>query len=171
MEKKCKPVRLFPLVKSCLNEKDIQSLLTFNAGYLNRRTKFDRRLTQTLIMTFEFSGIWRQEAMDLRLSDVNLADRVLIVRLGKGNKRRLVGINQALAAQLKIWLKNHPKAKSDRFFVQANGLPLTPSVVTGRFQKLSKPSGFSFSAHNFRIFFITNNLTSDLDALEAIRGS
>lgn len=64
---------------------------------------------QTMIMLFYGTGIRRAELLSIKLSDID-SSRMVIKILGKGNKERIVPINEILLNQLRAyWKKYQPK--------------------------------------------------------------
>jgi site-specific recombinase XerD len=59
---------------------------------------------RTVISVFIFTAIRRQELLDLQEGDVDLNQRVLLVRHGKGNKSRQVPLCDEVYADLEAWL-------------------------------------------------------------------
>ncbi|WP_337868868.1 tyrosine-type recombinase/integrase [Meiothermus sp.] len=51
------------------------------------------------------AGLRISEAIHLRVEDLSLAERLLVVRAGKGGKQRSVPLSKALAQELEGWLK------------------------------------------------------------------
>lgn len=65
----------------------------------------------TMISLFLFTGIRRGELVDIRLTDVNMDNREILIH-GKGNKERKVFISNELYPTLKIYLEEY----RDTFF-------------------------------------------------------
>jgi site-specific recombinase XerD len=57
-----------------------------------------------LLGVLVYCALRRQEVLDLKVSDVNVADKSLIVQQGKGRKQRLVSLCPEVLAALREWL-------------------------------------------------------------------
>lgn len=71
------------------------------------------------------SGLRRSEALRMRLADLDLAERTLFVREGKGRKDRVVPITEAAAWAVTAYLKRRPPAPHPALFLGVNsGRPI-----------------------------------------------
>lgn len=74
------------------------------------------------------SGLRRNEALRMRLRDLDLAGRVLFIRQGKGKKDRAVPITEAAARAVAAYLRLRPPSRHPEIFLgvsSAHG-PLNP---------------------------------------------
>jgi site-specific recombinase XerD len=78
------------------------------------------------------AGLRAQEAVDLRLSDVDFEQEAVLVR-GKGNKERVVPLGEEAALRLRRYLEDaRPKlarGAEDTLFLSARGRPLDTSTL------------------------------------------
>jgi site-specific recombinase XerD len=78
------------------------------------------------------AGLRAQEAVDLRLADVDFEQELVLVR-GKGGKERAVPLGEEAAYQLRRYLEDgRPKlarGAADRLFLSARGRPLETSTL------------------------------------------
>ena len=76
------------------------------------------------------AGLRRAELINLRLQDVHLDRRELLVR-GKGNKERIVPFGPGLAELLErsIFLRSGAESDCQRLFITEKGKPLYPKYV------------------------------------------
>lgn len=81
--------------------------------------RYDSKLFyQTLIRLLYCTGLRLGEALELRVSDIDFTDNIIIVNSGKGNVSRLVPFR----ASLSKWLINYNREKSrpdDKYFFES----------------------------------------------------
>jgi site-specific recombinase XerD len=78
-----------------------------------------RQRDGSLVLFLLHTGLRLQEALDLRLSDVQMTDRkgLVLVRQGKGGKQRSVPLNVEARKALQDWLKVRPENANDFIWV------------------------------------------------------
>ena len=81
-----------------------------------RNSKRDRAIFEVLLS----SGIRREELSNLQIEDVDLKNRNLLVRCGKGGKGRICFISEIAAEYVSIYLKNR-KDDNPYLFVTETG--------------------------------------------------
>lgn len=72
----------------------------------------DRRkaaLCRAIVSVLVFAGLRRSECLDLRVSDINLAEKSILVQQGKGMKSRVVYPHSECLAALRDWLALRPR--------------------------------------------------------------
>lgn len=103
------------------------------------------------------SGLRISELCDLSINDVELSDRKgkLIVRQGKGSKKREVPLNALAREALKDWMK--VCVKSDALFTGKRGDRLSPSGAYRRLTVLARRANIKdLSPHTLRHSFGKN---------------
>jgi integrase len=92
------------------------------------------------------TGLRLSEALNLRCSDVNLADAVLTVRRAKHGKTRLVPVHssttQALRSYASFRERKIPTPANDFFFLSAGGAVLDTRTVEHTFGRLRRKLGW-----------------------------
>lgn len=104
-----------------LTEDECRRLL--DAAYQSNYTMLgfrDRAVSAVLIYT----GIQRQEVLDLELGDVDAGEGRLRVCQGKGNKMRMVPLVGETISAIDDWLEFRPECETTRLFVTLNRRPL-----------------------------------------------
>lgn len=128
---------------------------------------FDELSRKTAIQLLLDTGIRVGELTNIRLDDVSLADRCLTIH-GKGNRQRLVYLlSPSLFSALKRYLsrKRTVKTSSDRLFVTAHGLDLTPQRVRASLHGIATSAGINrrITPHMLRHTCATRWLEAGLD--------
>ena len=123
-------------------------------------------------------GLRVSELVNMKLSDLYLEDRVLLVR-GKGNKERLVSVSSKAIADLKRWFfdRNLMKIKpgeDDYVFLNRRGAHLTRTMILIMVKRQAEEAGIkkTISPHTFRHSFATALLQggADLRSIQAMLG-
>ena len=123
-------------------------------------------------------GLRVSELVNMKLSDLYLEDRVLLVR-GKGNKERLVPVSNKAIADLKRWFfdRNLMKIKpgeDDYVFLNRRGAHLTRTMILIMVKRKAEEAGIkkTISPHTFRHSFATALLQggADLRSIQAMLG-
>lgn len=123
-------------------------------------------------------GLRVSELVNMKLSDLYLEDRVLLVR-GKGNKERLVPVSNKAIDDLKRWFfdRNLMKIKpgeDDYVFLNRRGAHLTRTMILIMVKLQAEEAGIkkTISPHTFRHSFATALLQggADLRSIQAMLG-
>ena len=123
-------------------------------------------------------GLRVSELVNMKLSDLYLEDRVLLVR-GKGNKERLVPVSNKAIADRKRWFfdRNLMKIKpgeDDYVFLNRRGAHLTRTMILIMVKRQAEEAGIkkTISPHTFRHSFATALLQggADLRSIQAMLG-
>jgi integrase/recombinase XerC len=109
-----------------------------------------------ILQVFLQTGVRVSELCDLRLRDVDLANRVLTVR-GKGRVERVIELERRGVQAIRSWLAIRPHAVDDRLFLNYRGEPLGERGVRKLVVKYRRAAGIARHAtpHSFRHTFGT----------------
>jgi len=113
---------------------------------------------RTILLLLLNSGLRISELCALRLSDVELTERKgkVIVRAGKGAKRREIPLNQPARQALRVWLEVRPET-GEALFLGKRGEALTPAGIHRRLADLARRAGVEgLSPHTLRHTFAKN---------------
>lgn len=122
-----------------------------------------------LIAILRGGGVRREEAVNLDLKDLNIADGALKIRLGKGGKDRTVYIPAGLLSLVEDWLRIRGPSKGALLcHIRKGGAvvvrQLTPQSVWYVLEKRAEEAGVAdFSPHDFRRTFISELLDAGVD--------
>jgi len=96
------------------------------------------------------SGLRIGEALALRPKDLDLAAGTLVVQHGKGDKRRVVGIDAGTSALVQRWLDVRRKRAINAraaVFCTLNGDPIEASYVRHLLPRLARKAGIDKRVH------------------------
>lgn len=120
------------------------------------RTPFTRRQAlrdQAMVALMAYAGLREAEVVGLRVMDVVLSERKgsVLVRLGKGEKRRAIPLGKEARRALEMWLRELGSENPDaRLFVGKGGVPLTVRGVQKVVAQLGAASGVEVTPHQLR---------------------
>jgi integrase/recombinase XerD len=109
-------------------------------------------------MLLSHTGLRATETCALKWEDINFEKGVLLVALGKGGKRRAIGIGAALQESFNLYLEAIPKPRKDDFiFVNRLGGQMNRSGLYQRLERLGLKANVKVSPHALRRAFVTIN--------------
>ncbi len=111
------------------------------------------------------SGLRIGEALKLKVSDVDVENRMVLIRRGKGGKDRVEPVSETAMSFLKLHLENSGNGKEDLVFKGVKGR-LTSSTVNDRFKKMAVKAGVEkkhLSVHSIRHSVATHLLEHGAD--------
>ena len=110
-----------------------------------------------ILQVFLQTGIWVSELCSLTLSDVDLADRTLTIRQGKGMADRSIELEKKGYQAIKNYLRSRPQSLSDALFLNYQAEPLSERGVQKLLAKYVKLAGITkrISPHSLRHTFAT----------------
>ena len=112
-------------------------------------------------------GLRVDEAVHLKVSDVDLIRRGIHVHLGKGGKGRMVYISKDACQALKSYLEIRPSGASKRLFLVEKGAyknkPISVRGVQKRMEYYSHAARVRASCHHLRHTMATQLLNADAD--------
>ncbi|MCP3890417.1 MAG: tyrosine-type recombinase/integrase [Desulfobulbaceae bacterium] len=126
---------------------------------------------KAIMETLYSSGIRLNELVQLTIHDVDLGDKVLFIRKGKGNRQRVVPIGRNAIKYLKEYLTNirprYAKKKKEerKLFLTNEGKPLTGNTIRTALFYYKKSAGITKNAspHSFRRSCATHLLQQGAD--------
>ncbi len=126
---------------------------------------------------FYSSGLRLSELAALNLTDVDLPDNSLIVRMGKGGKSRILPIGNKAVTAINNWLQQRLKtvaASESALFVSTRGTRLGQRSIELRLEQWCKKKGIAehIHPHMLRHSFASHLLESsqDLRAVQELLG-
>ena len=113
-----------------------------------------------LISLLEYTGLRISEALNLRINQLDLKNKELLV-VGKGSKQRIVYLNDKVVATLKEYLEN-TAVESDFMFASSKGERINRSTINKKFNKYGK----GITPHQIRHVFCSNMLNNGFSVSE-----
>lgn len=110
-----------------------------------------------IVTLLAYSGLRISEALKLKLNDINLIAKEIVVRYGKGAKQRIVYINDKIVNAIKSYLKergNYSHKDSEYLFISRESGKVDKSVINRVFKRHSD----KITPHTLRHFFCSHAL-------------
>ena len=114
-----------------------------------------------IITIMAYSGLRISEVIELKLDDINLQAKEILIRDGKGNKQRLVYINDKIIDSIKEYLKERDSL-SKHLFVSRQSDKLNRTRINQIFNKHSD----TITPHSLRHFYCSNALEAGYSVAE-----
>lgn len=156
---KVKAVKKAELAPQWLDKNQVNALVR-KAEELTQNAKTPPAIRQAvrdeaIIKILLNTGLRVSELCALRLSDVDMKTNkgVLVVRQGKGAKRRVVPMNKETVRAIQAWLKVRPSGFDDLLFYGSRGHALTASGIQRRLAIIGKQANIEVHPHTLRHTF------------------
>jgi len=124
----------------------------FEQRLVHARHPYQRRDALLDLATFYLlwqGGLRRGEVEELRLEDLNLGQRRISVRNGKGMKDRTVFLTDTAVQALQAYLPFRGQGPTDHVFLYRNQ-PLSKDLIHGRLKAAGQRAGVAVHAHRLR---------------------
>lgn len=148
-----------------LTREKAESLLEWTRNYPYSYV-FERSRASAIIAIFIFTGVRLSELMNLKMIDVDIENKVLFVRQGKGQKDRMIPIPNKLISILKAYLKDRKRLKKTcpYFFTSMReDIQIQYINIRRLVEKLRKSSKIPFHPHMLRHTFAVLMLEGGCD--------
>ena len=153
--------RLLPKV---LNRSDVQQLLSYAHSQSDGSKDWKAYRNTAILELFYATGMRLVELTGLNLSDLNFDDYSIRVT-GKGNKQRIVFMNQVSVDALHSYLHVRPATRDSAVFLNRFYNRLSRRAIEIIFEKLKEEAGVfkDASPHTMRHSFATHMLEGGAD--------
>ena len=128
--------------------------------------QFNRIRARAVIGMFLYTGIRKTELRHLQLRDINLQDKHVLIRSGKGDKDRMIPINDRLIE----WLHDYERERQRLgrkcpyyFTVLREDKQISETTIKRLVETLREASGIHFYPHMLRHTFATLMLEGGCD--------
>lgn len=157
-----------------LTKQDAERILEIIKNY-PYQNKFLRLRNYAIFATLVYTGIRKQELLNLKYTDVDIENLSVFIRQGKGSKDRIIPMNYLLAEALRqyVEVRNKEYKTCPEFFASYTyNIGFTDSGFKRLINKISACSGIKFTAHKLRHTFATLMLEGgcDLFSLSKVLG-
>ena len=151
-------------IKKKLTQQQVYTLLeyVYNYPYIHSFLKYRNH---AIFSMFVFTGLRRNELLKLPFAHVDIQNKTLFVR-GKGEKERLIPLNDTLVKSLERYIKERRKLgrTCPEFFVSANrNMGYTQSGLRRLVALMKTATGIEFTIHKLRHTFATMMLEGGCD--------
>lgn len=141
-----------------LNEEEAHDLIESAKGNLR---------DYAILRTLAYTGLRVGELCNLEIEDIDFSEGVIHVRSGKGDKDRIVVLEEGTATALKNYLALRYKmgVKTQKVFISRKNLPISPLSVERIVKKYSKQAGIlkKVTPHTLRHTLATTLLNHGAD--------
>lgn len=144
-----------------LSDDEVERLLF----YVENRNKVSQR-NKLIVYLLLYTGVRVSELISIKMEDIDFLTSTLTV-LGKGSKRREIGLRSDVVQLVKAYLKEERSASvfhvSEYLLVSQRAYMMHRDAVRGWLAKLSNEIGFKLHPHLFRHTFCTRLLKKGVD--------
>ena len=166
--------RLEQKLPKSISKQDAQIILDY-AFDMPAKYRYTRYRNRAMLAVLVYTGLRVGEMMNLKMSEVDMENKVVMVKSGKGGKDRLVPISTKLYEYLMQYLNDRNRLKKSSIYLfntlRGDGA-VTYSGVKRVVSAVKKGTGVNFSPHKLRHTFATLMLEGgcDLFSLQKMLG-
>ena len=122
------------------------------------------RLENALFFVLAHTGLRASECLDIQPQDLDFPSGRLVVRLGKGQRDRVVYLSQTAQHALALYLAQSPVQPTTGLWVRPDGRPLNRNWLYRRMRALGQAAGqITVSPHRLRHTLATRLLNTGMD--------
>lgn len=116
----------------------------------------------SIVTIMAYTGLRISEVLNLKLDDIDLTSKELIVKEGKGDKERIVYINSKIVEAVKEYLKVRKEDSTNYLFISNKSGKIDRTVINKVFKKYSD----KITPHTLRHFYCSNALEAGFSVHE-----
>lgn len=137
--------------------------------------RIDTLIVRIAVLTIFYTGLRVSEAVGLTLDNVNMKEKIIYVKGGKGDKDRVIPISDKLYNILTDYIDNiRPSVDSNMFLCTQKTGKLSPQYINQKLHKAKDSLGWekNISAHILRHSFASNLIlhNASLSAVQKLLG-
>lgn len=147
-----------------LTANQVEMILT-DIEFYPWRFSLEKHRNKAIIYTLLYTGIRLNELIHLELSDIDMMEREIIVRKGKGRKERMIPIHPKLFPILQNYLRyraEQGKPTLSFFYSLRSVSKMTKRSIQLLCQRISKRTGVKFTPHQMRHTFARNCTNAEI---------
>ncbi|MCP4608383.1 MAG: tyrosine-type recombinase/integrase [Planctomycetes bacterium] len=139
-------IRVPKVLPSYVEQSDIEKLLEAMKSKRSHKSTIERDIL--LIDLAIHTGLRRSELASLKIGDIDIERRLLVVRQGKGSKDRVIPLSKSTTDKVAEYIKN--KDKDSSLF------GLAPASISGKIRTFATKAGVEIHTHSLRDYFATS---------------
>jgi site-specific recombinase XerD len=125
------------------------------------------RLQNACLLVMLHSGLRVGECVDLRLQDLDLPAKRLIIRAGKDQRDRLVYLSESACLAIQLYLQDNPRQPHDLVWLKKNGKPLSTDYLRQTLTQIGLALGIDhLHPHRLRHTCATRLLNAGMDIVQ-----
>jgi integrase/recombinase XerC len=149
-----------------LSAQDCQRLENFIFQRLHT-THGKERLQNACWLLMLHSGLRVGECVDLRMQDLDLPAKRLIIRAGKDQRDRLVYLSESARLAIQLYLQDQPRQPYERLWLKKNGKPPSTDYVRQTLAQIGLALGIDhLHPHRLRHTCATRLLNAGMDIVQ-----
>ena len=122
------------------------------------------RLEKACLLVLLHSGLRAGECADLRLQDLDLPGKHLIVWRGKGQRDRLVYLSEITCHAIQTYWQENPRRQNAPLWLQENGKPISTEWLRSHVARIGAAAGIeNLYPHRLRHTCATRLLNAGMD--------
>ena len=141
-------------------------LITGSVDFAPLRCRKNALRDKLVLSLLYYTGIRRNELLNLSWTDLNLSRSTMIIRSGKGNKDRLIPLHKALTELLDKYLEQRLPLKTDALIIGEQGIRMCKCSFVNLVKMYLSISGLKrkgYTARSFRHSFATHLIEAGVD--------
>ena len=152
---------------------ELRALLNASLTYQKNRSRIDPAMVRTILLLLYATGLRVRIVISLTMADVNLPEKLLLIRQTKFRKTRWVPFSRQVAKILAAYARKrrrngHPQDPEAPFFISRDGRPINQATLEGAFQRIREKAGvrrndgarYQPRLHDLRHTFAVDRLTA-----------
>jgi integrase/recombinase XerC len=125
------------------------------------------RLQNACLLVMLHSGLRVGECVDLRMQDLDLPAKRLIIRAGKDQRDRLVYLSESACLAIQLYLQDNPRQPHDLVWLKKNGKPLSTDYLRQTLAQIGLALGIDhLHPHRLRHTCATRLLNAGMDIVQ-----
>jgi len=125
------------------------------------------RLQNACLLVMLHSGLRVGECVDLRMQDLDLPAKRLIIRAGKDQRDRLVYLSESAGLAIQLYLQDNPRQPHDLVWLKKNGKPLSTDYLRQTLAQIGLALGIDhLHPHRLRHTCATRLLNAGMDIVQ-----
>lgn len=143
-----------------------QDILEMECRSLN---DFEAKRNFCIVTLLQFSGIRVSECINIKLDDVSLDTRELIIRRGKGDKQRTIFLNDKCISAINNYMEVRPETENVYLFISRQSKSKSKTIDRSTINKLFNKHSDKMTPHQERHGWATHGLEEHIYDLHEVQ--